>query len=96
MNHKVIKKLKDIIKQRKIDMPNDSYVANLFKKGKVKIANKLGEESVETISAFLAEGNNELLEESADLLFHLMILLEFSDLSLEDVFKVLEKRMKND
>ena len=77
-------------------MPNDSYIAKLFKKGKVKIANKLGEEAVETVSAFLAEGNKEILEESADLVFHLMILLEFNDLSIEEVFEILEKRMKND
>ena len=96
MNDKVIKKLKDIINLRKRTMPNDSYIAKLFKKGKVKIANKLGEEAVETVSAFLAEGNKEILEESADLVFHLMILLEFNDLSIEEVFEILEKRMKND
>ena len=53
MNDKVIKHLEEIIKLRKKDMPKDSYVAKLFKKGKVKIANKLGEEAVEVVSAFL-------------------------------------------
>ena len=96
MNDKVIKHLEEIIKLRKKAMPKDSYVAKLFKKGKVKIANKLGEEAVEVVSAFLAESKNEILDESADLLFHLIILLEFNDLSIEDVFKVLEKRMKSD
>ncbi len=96
MNDKVIKHLEEIIKLRKKGVPKNSYVAKLFKKGKVKIANKLGEEAVEVVSAFLAESKNEILDESADLLFHLIILLEFNDLSIEDVFKVLEKRMKSD
>ena len=67
-----------------------------FKKGKVKIANKLGEEAVETVTAYLYEGKKELLEESADLIFHLLVLLEDSDLTIEDVEKTLKRRMKND
>ena len=85
-----------IIKKRKRDLPKDSYVAKLFKKGKVKIANKLGEEATETITAYLYEGKKELLEESADLMFHLLVLLEDADLTIEEVEKTLKKRMKND
>ena len=96
MNYKVLDKLAVTIKERHKKLPEDSYVSNLFKKGKVKIANKFGEEAIETISAFLAEGNDELLEESADLLFHFLILLESSDLKLEQVLNILEERMKND
>ncbi|MBS91926.1 MAG: phosphoribosyl-ATP diphosphatase [Rickettsiales bacterium] len=92
----MIEELKEIIKERRRTMPTNSYVAKLFKKGKVKIANKLGEEAVETISAFLSEGKDEILEESADLIFHLMILLEFNELSIEDVLGILEKRIKDD
>ena len=51
---------------------------------------------METVSAFLAQEKDELLEESADLVFHLIVLLEYSGSSLEDVIKVLEKRMKDD
>ena len=65
-------------------------------KGKVKIANKLGEEAVETITAYLYEGKKELLEESADLMFHLLVLLEDSGLTIEEVEETLSKRMKND
>ena len=68
----------------------------LVKKGKVKIANKVGEEAVETVSAFLAQEKYELLEESADLIFHLIVLLEYSGSSFEDVIKVLAKRMEDD
>ncbi len=91
----IIRILHDIIKKRKNLSPNESYIAKLFYKGKIKIANKLGEEATETISAFLGEGKKELLEESADLIFHLLVLLEFSGISPDEVFKVLKKRMKS-
>jgi|TARA_B100002052_G_scaffold275835_1_gene280042 phosphoribosyl-ATP pyrophosphohydrolase/phosphoribosyl-AMP cyclohydrolase len=96
MEEKLFFKLSQVIKKRKKDLPKNSYVAKLFKKGKVKIANKLGEEAVETITAYLYEGKKELLEESADLIFHLLVLLEDSGLSIEEVEKILEKRMNND
>ena len=96
MEDKLFFKLSRIIKKRKKDLPKDSYVAKLFGKGKVKIANKLGEEDIETITAYLYEGKKELLEESADLIFHLLIMLEDSGLTIEEVEKTLSKRMKND
>tara|TARA_B100000700_G_C14256131_1_gene494914 strand:+ start:193 stop:483 length:291 start_codon:yes stop_codon:yes gene_type:complete len=92
----VIVELENIIKKRKKSSDKNSYVVDLFSKGKVKIANKLGEEAVETISAFLSEGKDELLEESADLIFHLLIMLEEANVSLDDVLLILKKRMKND
>ena len=94
MEKEIISELERIIKKRKKSSNNNSYVLKLFKKGKVKIANKLGEEAVETISAFLSEGKKELLEESADLLFHLLIMLEAANVSLDDVLRVLKSRMK--
>ena len=96
MNDKILEKLTVIIKKRKATLPNNSYVASLFKKGNVKIANKVGEEAVETISAFLAQEKIDLIEESADLIFHRLILLENAEVSFEEVLKVLEKRMEND
>ena len=96
MNDKILEKLIVIIKKRKANLPDNSYVASLFKKGNVKIANKVGEEAVETISAFLAQEKIDLIEESADLIFHLLILLEDAEVSFEEVLKVLEKRMEND
>ena len=56
----------------------------------------MGEEAIETITAYLYEGKKELLEESADLMFHLLVLLEDSGLTIEEVEKTLKRRMKND
>ena len=94
MSEELFKELTNIIKKRRKELPKKSYISSLFKQGKVKIANKLGEEAVETISAYLHQGNKEILEESADLIFHLMVLLEDSELTLYDVEKTLKKRMK--
>lgn len=95
MENKILKELSIIIRDRKENHSRDSYVSSLFEKGKVKIANKLGEEAFETVSAFLNEGKKEIAEESADLLFHLLILLEESNVSLDDVLDVLKKRKEN-
>ena len=94
MDESILEELSQIIKKRKSENSEDSYVSKILAKGKVKIANKLGEEAIETVSAFLAEGKQEITEESADLLFHLLILLEESELSINDVLQVLRKRMK--
>ena len=96
MTDKTLEKLTLIIKDRMKRLPDDSYVSKLYKRGEVKIANKLGEEAVETISAFLTNDKNEIIEESADLLFHLLVLLEFKGIELNAVISVLKKRMKND
>ena len=96
MKNETLEILSKIVKKRILEMPENSYVSQLVKKGKVKIANKVGEEAVETVSAFLSQEKYELLEESADLIFHLIVLLEYSGSSFEDVIKVLEKRMKDD
>ena len=96
MTEKILLKLAKIIKNRRKGTRASSYTSKLFKKGKVKIANKVGEEAVETISAFLSEGKKEILEESADLIFHLFVLLEYSNLNIEDVCKILDERMKDD
>ena len=96
MENNILKELSIIIKDRKENPSKDSYVSGLFEKGKIKIANKFGEEAFETVSAFLGEGKREITEESADLLFHLLILIEESDISLDDVLDVLKKRNEND
>lgn len=93
-NLKFLEHLAEIIKVHKELSVNQSYTAKLFTKGKVKIANKIGEEATELITAFLAEGNKEVVEESADLIYHMFVLLEYSDLSIDDVCSVLKKRAK--
>lgn len=84
--------LEDIIELRKKASPDESYVAKLFTKGINKIAQKVGEEAVETVIE--AKDNNEdlFLNESADLLFHYLILLNAKGYRLKDIVNVLEQR----
>ncbi len=84
--------LETVIAQRKTAPADTSYVASLFAKGINKIAQKVGEESVELVIE--AKDNNEklFLDESADLLFHYLILLQAKGYLLKDVVSVLEKR----
>ena len=91
---KILKEVQEIIKNNKHSSVKNSYTANLFSKGKEKIANKFGEESFEIVSAFLSQGKKELISESADVLYHLLVLLEFSNLSIDDICDELKSRMK--
>ncbi|MGE0560631.1 MAG: bifunctional phosphoribosyl-AMP cyclohydrolase/phosphoribosyl-ATP diphosphatase HisIE [Flavobacteriales bacterium] len=84
--------LESIIKQRRVSGDEKSYVNDLFKKGINKIAQKVGEEAIEVVIE-AKDNNNELfLNESADLLFHYLILLQAKGFVLKDVVKVLELR----
>lgn len=86
--------LESIIKQRRESGDEKSYVNDLFKKGINKIAQKVGEEAVEVVIE-AKDNNNELfLNESADLLFHYLILLQAKNYELKDVVKVLASRQK--
>jgi phosphoribosyl-ATP pyrophosphohydrolase/phosphoribosyl-AMP cyclohydrolase len=86
--------LEAVIEERKTASPDSSYVASLFAKGINKIAQKVGEEAVEMVIE--AKDNNEklFLDESADLLFHYLILLQSKGYKLADVVNILEKRHK--
>lgn len=85
--------LEDIITSRKEDVENpDSYVASLFKKGINKIAQKVGEEAVETVIEAKDNNDDLFLNESADLLFHYLILLQAKGYKLTNIEKVLIKR----
>jgi phosphoribosyl-ATP pyrophosphohydrolase/phosphoribosyl-AMP cyclohydrolase len=81
-----------IIDQRRTQSPEHSYTARLLAGGVKGMAQKVGEEGVEVALAALAESDAQLLAESADLLFHLMVLLRGRNLQLEDVVKVLAGR----
>jgi phosphoribosyl-ATP pyrophosphohydrolase/phosphoribosyl-AMP cyclohydrolase len=89
-----LSKLEQIIAERKNADPSSSYVASLFAKGINKIAQKVGEEAVELVIE--AKDNNEqlFLDESADLLFHYLILLQSKGYQLDNVVKVLAQRHK--
>lgn len=84
--------LEELINQRRNSGSSDSYVSSLFKNGMNKIAQKVGEEAVEVVIE--AKDNNDILflNESADLLFHYLILLQAKGYSLKDIVKVLEQR----
>ncbi len=80
------------IAERHRDRPEGSYTTSLFEGGTRRIAQKVGEEGVETALAGVAQGDEELLGESADLLYHLVVLLTDRGLSLADVEAVLRSR----
>jgi phosphoribosyl-ATP pyrophosphohydrolase len=82
----------DVIESRKGGDPGASYVAGLLKDGKGKIARKLGEEAIESMVAALADGKEALVAESADLLFHLMVLWAACDVTPDDVMAELKRR----
>lgn len=84
--------LQDILRSRKEDLPENSYTAKLFSKGVNKIAQKVGEEAVELIIESKDSNDERFLNEAADLLFHMMMLLVDRGYGLEDVVKVLKSR----
>jgi phosphoribosyl-ATP pyrophosphohydrolase/phosphoribosyl-AMP cyclohydrolase len=89
-----LNKLEQIIADRKNADPSSSYVASLFAKGINKIAQKVGEEAVEMVIEAKDSNEQLFLDESADLLFHYMILLQSKGYTLADVAKVLAQRQK--
>lgn len=91
-NHNFIFELESIIKDRYAHPKEESYINKLRKKGINKISQKVGEEAVETVIAALAESKSDFVNESSDLLFHLMVLLREKDISLQKIARNLEKR----
>ncbi len=95
MSGHIINKLYDVLVDRKDADPNSSYVASLYKEGIEKITRKIGEEATETIIEALSQKEDHatrLASESADLIFHLMVLWAHKNISPDDVFGILEKR----
>ena len=91
-DHNFLNTLEKIIVDRIKNPSNNSYVSNLFEKGIDKIAQKLGEEATEVIIASKNENKKELIYESADLLFHFLLLLHKKNLKFKDVVNELEQR----
>jgi phosphoribosyl-ATP pyrophosphohydrolase/phosphoribosyl-AMP cyclohydrolase len=85
-------KLESVIAQRDDDRPEGSYTTKLLDEGIKRIAQKVGEEGVETALAAVAGEDEELLNESADLLFHLLVLLRSRKLELGSLVEVLRQR----
>ena len=88
----VIEQLSATIESRKTANPDSSYVAKLFHKGADSILKKIGEEATEVVIAAKDENREQIVYESADLLFHLMVMLAQYDLTLADVADELARR----
>ncbi len=86
--------LQDFIDKRKEEMPEGSYTTSLFQKGTRKIAQKVGEEAVETVIGAMANDDENFIYEGADLLYHLIVLLTHKGYRIEDLAKELAKRHK--
>jgi len=84
--------LEGIVQARRATMSDESYTALLFRKGRFKIAQKVGEEGLEAAMAGVAQDNDRLVDESADLLFHLLVLLNERGITLRDVLERLDSR----
>ena len=91
-NQNFIFKLEQIIENRYNFPEETSYINSLRKKGLNKIAQKVGEEGVETVIAALNETETDLINESSDLIFHLLVLLKEKNISLETISRNLEER----
>lgn len=89
-----IKYLEDTISERKQNLNDSSYVSSLFQKGINKIAQKVGEEAVETVIEAKDDNDELFLNEAADLFFHYLILLQAKGFKLENILSKLEERKK--
>lgn len=91
-NQNFLLQLERIIQNRYDEPSDESYVNRLRQRGLNKIAQKVGEEAVETVIAALAETEHDFINESSDLLFHLLVLLREKGLGLQTIAKNLESR----
>jgi len=87
-----LEELEVVIDERLRERPEDSYTASLASRGMHRVAQKVGEEGVEVALAAAMEKDDLLISESADLLFHLLVMLRLKGLSLADVALRLEQR----
>lgn len=93
-NEGFIRKLQMVVQQRHADMPKESYTTYLYNKGVNKIAQKVGEEAVETVIEAVAGNKERYLYEASDLIYHLLVLNEQMGVTLEDIEKELASRHK--
>ncbi len=84
----------ELIKKRKEELPENSYTTSLFKSGADRIIQKVGEEAVETVIAGKNRDKNEILNETADLVYHLFVMLAEEEIDFTEVVLTLQKRAK--
>ncbi len=88
----MLDQLEEVIRRRMVDAPPESYTGRLLTAGVPEIAKKVGEEAIEVVLAASAQSNPRLVEETADLLYHLTVLLVACDLGWKDVWRELARR----
>ncbi len=93
-NEGFIRKLQGVIQQRHRDMPEESYTTYLFNKGTNKIAQKVGEEAVETVIEAIDDNKERYLYEASDLIYHLLVLNEQMGFTIKDIEEELASRHK--
>jgi phosphoribosyl-ATP pyrophosphohydrolase/phosphoribosyl-AMP cyclohydrolase len=89
-----LEQLETIIRERAQTLPESSYTASLIRSGTARIAQKVGEEAVETVVAAIQKNREGVKAEAADLVYHLLVLLHDQKVSLQEVSEVLKARMK--
>ncbi|WP_406608776.1 bifunctional phosphoribosyl-AMP cyclohydrolase/phosphoribosyl-ATP diphosphatase HisIE [Agarivorans sp. JK6] len=89
-----IAQLQAVLAERKLADPEESYTASLFARGTKRICQKVGEEGVEVALAAMANDREELVNESSDLLYHLLVLLEKQEVGFDEVVACLQARHK--
>lgn len=92
MANDTLSQLAATIRARRTASADNSYTRQLLDAGPQRCARKFGEEAIETVMAAIGEDRRNLTNEAADLLYHLMVLLESRDINFEDVLQVLESR----
>lgn len=88
----ILERLYDIVLERRVADPNKSYIAKRLQQGTAKISQKVGEEAVETVIAAMQGDKKEIINESADLLFHWLMLLADAGVTPKEVMDELERR----
>ncbi|MCB0731023.1 MAG: bifunctional phosphoribosyl-AMP cyclohydrolase/phosphoribosyl-ATP diphosphatase HisIE [Ignavibacteriae bacterium] len=91
-NIKFLDYLFKLVKQRKIDLPENSYTTTLFNRGSDRIIQKVGEESVETVIAAKNKDREEIVNETSDLIFHLFVMLADQGIEFSEIISNLQKR----
>lgn len=89
-----LEELEKLIEQRKAATADESYTAKLYAAGRSRIAQKVGEEAVELALASVQDDRKRIVSEAADLVYHLLVLLRFHDLTLADVSRELSHRRR--
>ncbi|KXB06277.1 hypothetical protein AKJ53_00860 [candidate division MSBL1 archaeon SCGC-AAA382F02] len=90
----IIEEVFEVIEDRRENPRSDSYVSELLSQGKEKIQEKIDEESLELQEAFEQGDRDKIVHESADVLFHMMVLLASEEIDFEEVMEELERRRK--